>query len=123
MSNIARVFLGTYTGISPYLQCEQTDQFEGQVIVLRSKKNGSQLQWTKRNTHLFSSIKGTPIWIPLNQQLNKINPLDEDLVLFVETKGKIDIFDYIKELKNLIKPEMFTILKTGLCEIIWLKDE
>ena len=119
---IKKILFGTCEGIEPFYSEECSDA-ERQFITLQRNKNGCLLSWMGKNNHLYSSIVGSPMWIPIGYYLGKINPTNQDLVLLVSTNQKIDVFDYVKEIKNLIKPEMFSILTSGLSGIIGLKDD
>ena len=121
MSNIRKIILATSDGVYPYIMGNEN---EYQLMALRRKRSGLDFNWSsKKNTHIYNSIKGGPIWLPIIVGLRKSNPLDEDVFLCIETREKIDVFDYVKEIKDSLKPEMFTILKTGLSEVVGIKDD
>lgn len=96
------------------------DTNERQLLYI--SKYNKNVTWLNYNTHLYSSVKGTPVWLSTYMVLNKIKS-NYHFYILTETKGKIDSLDYILEIKNSLKPEFITILSSGLSEIVGIKDD
>lgn len=121
MSAITKIKLVNSNSAYQFLEIDSNE--ECKIIQLSAfKRHPPFFISTTKNTHIYNPISGVPIWLPVCFTFKRINvPLE--LSLIINTKEKIDVFDYIKEIKDLIKPEIVTILSSGLAEIVGLKDE
>lgn len=121
MSAITKIKLVNVRYYDQFIQIDSNEECKA-IRIPANKRNPPDFVSVTKNTHLYNPISGVPIWLPVCFTFKKYNvPLD--LTLIVNTKEKINVFDYIKELKDLITPEIVTILQSGLSDIVAFKDE